>query len=168
MPSGKQILLSILKELSQNNESTLNQESSDNVKAGFLLHGSSASYMWPLVEKLSWQKITEEDWQEDGDPNKTIKKGIGIEQGLLSDLFDVMWEENEIPDTVKERFPTISTEDFNAGMTAIKLLLTSLEWHSSLNEVENEGELETTARTTMMDNYKRKLKEYRIDPEDYS
>ena len=77
MASGKQILLSILKELSQNGSSEWNTDSSNNIRAGFLLHGSSAKYMWPLVERLSWKEITEADVQEDGDSNKLIKKGMG-------------------------------------------------------------------------------------------
>ncbi len=168
MSSGKQILLSILKDLSQNSLSKLNKESTENVKAGFLLHGSSAKHMWPIVEKLSWKQIMQVDQQEDGDPNKLIKKGIGIKQCLISDLFDTLWEENEIPNSVMERFPSITKEEFNAGMTAIKLLLTSVEWHTTLNEIEYDGKLDEAEKNKMIDVCKRKLIEFRIDPEDYS
>ena len=53
-------------------------------------------------------------------------------------------------------------------MTAIKLVITSIEWHTTLNEVEGDGSLDKAEKAKMVNAYKRKLEEYRIDPEDYS
>ena len=53
MPSGKQILLSILSELSQKRSPDLN-EATDRLNPAMLVHASTAYDTWFKVEKHSW------------------------------------------------------------------------------------------------------------------
>jgi hypothetical protein len=55
MPSGKQILLSLLRTYSQLGvEDPAREEATDRLKAGLLLHGSTAEETWAKVERVAW------------------------------------------------------------------------------------------------------------------
>lgn len=49
MPSGKQILLSLLTEYSQKQSDS---GCSENLRAGFLIHGSTPDHMWADVDNI--------------------------------------------------------------------------------------------------------------------
>ncbi len=159
MASGKQILLELLKELSQQktNEKDLS-DVTDKIRAGLLLHGSTASYMWPLVEGMDWISRKEE--------GKTIRQGLGLtNSGLfLSELFDLITWDESIPESVLNEYPEI---DHKAAINAIRLILTSVEWSLTYMRAE-EGGMSCLEKEELINSYVRKLAEYRKNPNDYS
>jgi hypothetical protein len=81
MPSGKQILLSLLNECSQRLVEGQDVEVvSEQLKAGLLLHGSTPDEMWFHVDRMAW--ISE---NEDGE---IVRQGLGLREKniFLSDL----------------------------------------------------------------------------------
>lgn len=173
MASGKQILLSLLQEYSQkkmNGEELA--EATDRIKAGLLLHGSSAHYMWGLVERFGWLNKNELiDDEERGEIEGNVEcQGIGLAKSkiLLSDLFSVMLNNETILETVQEAYPEIDKEEYEAAIHIMNLLFAAVEWHPFFESVENNGKLDTEEKEYLINAYRRKLKEYREDPEDYS
>ena len=168
MPSGKQILVSLLSEYSQK-KTVKNQleKITERVKAGLLLHGSTAKLMWPTVEQLTWIEQTPDIEQGD---DEVKKQGLGLKDAdlLLSDFFSVITEGEEIPDHIKENYPEITKEAYTAGIHIIWSLLKALEWSKTYEDAENLGKLDESEKESMIAVYERKLIEYRNDPEDYS
>ena len=168
MPSGKQILVSLLSEYSQK-KTVKNQleKITERVKAGLLLHGSTAKFMWPTVEQLTWVEQTPDIAQGD---DEVKKQGLGLKDAdlLLSDFFSVITEGEEIPDHIKENYPEITKEAYTAGIHIIWSLLKALEWSKTYEDAENLGKLDESEKESMIAVYERKLIEYRNDPEDYS
>jgi hypothetical protein len=59
MPSGKQILLSLLRTYSQQEvTATTQHEATDRLKAGLLLQCSTAEETWATVERVAWIRGT--------------------------------------------------------------------------------------------------------------
>ncbi len=168
MASGKQILLSSLIESSQKFQKEGETESvSEELKAGLLLHGSTASFMWKMVEKLGWinQRIVIDE--EVGDIEK---QGLGLakQNVLLSVIFEKITDNEHLLETVKSDYPAIEKEDLEAAIHIIWLLLKSLEWSKNTESVEDNGKLDLKEKEHLINSYKRKLNDYREDPEDYS
>ena len=167
MVSGKQILLSLLGEYSQ--KKTPNQQLekiTERLKSGLLLHGSSAKFMWSTVEQLTWIEQKTDIYQGD---DEVKKQGLGLKDSglLLSDLFGMITESEEIPENIKEVYPEITKEAYKAGTHTIWLLLKALEWSKSYEDVEL-GKLDENEKERFLNNYQRKLEEYRNDPDDFS
>ncbi|MFC5048409.1 hypothetical protein ACFSTE_13725 [Aquimarina hainanensis] len=168
MASGKQILLSLLSEYSQKKTTKQQLEKVTNrIKSGLLLHGSTAKFMWPTVEELTW--VEQRPDIEQGD-DEVKKQGLGLRDSelLLSDLFGLITESEEIPENIKEIYPEITNEAYKAGIHIIWSLLKALEWSKTYEDVENSGKLDVSEKERFLKNYERKLVEYRNDPEDYS
>ncbi|MEW7280399.1 hypothetical protein ABW636_17545 [Aquimarina sp. 2201CG1-2-11] len=168
MASGKQILLSLLSEYSQKKTAKQQLEKiTERVKAGLLLHGSTAKFMWPTVEQLTWVEQTPDIEQGD---NEVKKQGLGLKDAdlLLSDLFDLITESEEIPENIKEIYPELTKEAYQAGTHIIWSLLKALEWSKTYEDVENLGTLDTNEKEDFLTSYQKKLEEYRKDPDDYS
>ena len=87
---------------------------------------------------------------------------------LLSDLFGLITESEEIPENIKENYPEITPEAYQAGTHIVWSLLKALEWSKTYEDVENLGKLDEKEKERFLKNYERKLEEYRNDPEDYS
>ena len=127
MPSGKQILLSLLSEYSQKKTSAHEMEQvTQRVKAGLLLHGSTSNYMWRATDKLAWVQETDEIEEIDADFNT---QGLGLAESrlLLSNLFELMTQTQDIPEDVKEVYPDLTQDAYLAGVHSIWLLLRSLD-----------------------------------------
>jgi hypothetical protein len=77
-------------------------------------------------------------------------------------------EEKAIPKNIKEDYPEITPEAYQAGVHTIWLLLKALEWADAYEDVENQGTLNAEEKEYLLQVYERKLEEYRKDPEDYS
>lgn len=168
MPSGKQILLSLLSEYSQKQTSTDElEEVTQRVKAGLLLHGSTSNYMWKATDKVAWVQETVEVEQTDAEFNT---QGLGLADSglLLSTLFNLMTQAEDIPEDVKEAYPELTQEAYLAGVHSIWLLLKSLEWSKTYKDVEAGGQLDLSEKERLLTSYQRKLIEFKNDPEDYS
>jgi len=168
MASGKQILLSLLTEYSQKKtEQDQILEITERIKAGLLLHGSTAKFMWPTVEELTWVEKTPNI--ELGD-SEVKQQGLGLQNTdlLLSDLFSLITENTEIPENIKEIYPELTSEAYKAGIHSIWSLLKALEWSKTYEDVENFGKLDESEKEGFLESCTRKLVEYRKDPEDYS
>lgn len=164
MPNGKQILLRLLGKYSQEKTPKKElEEVTETVKSGLLLHGSSSHQMWNMTHELAW---LERSPDQDG---IVKKQGLGLRASdfLLSELFGIITENEKIPAPIKKEFPELSQKAYKAGIHTIWLLIKALEWSESYEEVESEPfDLKETER--LLSIYKRKLIEYRKDPEDYS
>lgn len=97
------------------------------------------------------------------------EEGLGIKDTdiLLSDLFSVICDTEEIPPSVLERFPNISKKQYESATRLIELLLTSLEWNSTDSMVENSGTVNKDEMDHLLSVYRKKLSLYRKDPEDF-
>ena len=168
MPSGKQILLSLLSEYSQKQTPANEIEHvTQRVKACLLLHGSTSNYMWRVTDKLAWLQETDEVEEIETEYNT---QGLGLAESglLLSNLFDLMTQTQDIPEDVKEVYPDLTQDAYLAGVHSIWLLLRSLEWSKTYEDVEEGGALDLSAKERLLKSYQRKLIEFKNDPEDYS
>lgn len=162
MPSGKQVLLYLLQKFSQKvqNEEDLFEVSED-LRAALLLHGSTPDHMWFNVERIAW--LSEED--EDG----PIRQGLGLrgKNIFLSDIFESMTYDDEIPENVKRDFPNLTKDEFTSATDIMWLLLSSTQWFDCLSSVENNGQLDMKQVKDWMISYRQKMNLFRKDPADY-
>ncbi|MFB9077978.1 hypothetical protein ACFFLS_04830 [Flavobacterium procerum] len=167
MKSGKQILLHLLTEYSQKfQDKDVIEEVSDRLKAGLLLHGSTPQFMFEYVEKCGW--LTKHNIVDD-ENRGTEKQGLGLKKQelLFSDLFSLITDdETTIPDLIKNTYPDMTLEDYQAGVHMIWLLLRLLEWHVSLETLETE-EPDIKIAEKSITSYQQILNEYRKDPDNY-
>lgn len=61
---------------------------------------------------------------------------------FLSDLFEVLIEDDEIPERIQEKFPLLTQAEFSDALDLIWYLLSSLQHLEELNSVENRGNLD--------------------------
>ena len=166
MASGKQVLLHFLKKYSlQKTKKEDLTEASENIRVGFLLHGSTPKEMWQIVDTIEWGEETAHESDE------VIGQGLKIKDKNISlpELFDYMtWEsEHKIPKRVAKRFPELTQSEYHAATRIMGLVLSSIEWSSWLSEVENGGKLDPAELDRYLKSYKEKLGYYRKDPENY-
>ncbi|NES85805.1 MAG: hypothetical protein F6K10_32895 [Moorea sp. SIO2B7] len=162
MPSGKQILQSVLAELSQSEQTEDSLDFiSDRVRAALLINCSTASETWFTVEKMGWISEYEDD--------ELIKQGLGIKSKriFLSDLFEYLVEDGIIPESVKRRFPDLSQEEFNDATFIIWHILSSLQYWKELSVVENGGVLALKDREKMIESYLRELSLFKENSYEY-
>jgi hypothetical protein len=163
MPSGKQILLSVLSELSQHGqEDGVNRDSDKILRAALLFHCSTADETWARVSNTAWLKDVD-------DQGKSIREGIGLanESIFLSDIIEQLREEAQMPETLKARFPNLSPERYGEALETIWHLLSALQYWEGLASVENGGHLDLAERNRMLQNMLSKLKLYQANPTGY-
>lgn len=136
----------------------------DRIKAALLIHGSSSHTMWKTVEHLTWIDETARD--------STIKRfshprGVGVRDGdiRLSELLGIMSEDIKLSEQMRADYPGLTQESLDAGLQIIWLLLRALEG-SDMDSNPDGSDKDVWEKR--IKNYERKLKEYRVDPEDYS
>lgn len=159
MPSGKQILLSVLQEFSQSKQRNDDLDVvSERVKSAMTLHCSTSGETMTMIEKFGWLSETDE--------SKVIKQGLGLSKGkiFLSDLFEELSEEDEIPVRVKKRFPSLTQKDYSDSLDMIWFLLSSLQYWDELNRVENDGLLNQQEKDELLNTGLKFLKSFREDP----
>ena len=166
MASGKQILIHFLKKYSL--QKTKKQDLidvSEDIRVGFLLHGSTPKEMWQIVDTIEWGEETADESDE------VINQGLRIKDKNISlpELFDNMtWEsEHKIPKRVAKRFPELTQSEYYAATRIMGLIFSSIEWSQQLTEVENGGKLDSVVLDRYLKSYKEKLGYYREDPENY-
>jgi hypothetical protein len=130
--SGKQVLNHILNELSTRltPESKLS-EATDRLRAGLLLHGSTSDETYESVGRLAWASSKDDD----GDINR---QGIVIANGnvFISDLFESIIEVPELKHEIMKQYPNLTPDDYEAGIFAIWLVLSSVQTFTNLLPIE--------------------------------
>ncbi|GAA5497135.1 hypothetical protein Rhal01_03325 [Rubritalea halochordaticola] len=158
MPSGKQILLSEITRLSQTKLTEQELEAAtERIKAGLLLHGSTADSAWPTVEKFAWIE------KEPGIQGP----GLANDDIYLADLVNALKSENDIPTVIKDSYPELSLKNYRAGLHIIWLLLSQLYYQDSLSVVENDGNFDEDAAEKMISAHIEKLQIYRKNPKEF-
>ena len=161
MPSGKQILLSLLSEYSQRETVSENLSNvSDRIRAGLLLHCSTAEETWFKVDKIAW--LSEDD-------NGVSRQGLGFEKQrvFFTDLIDELSVDERLFTIVKEKFPELTKSDIDDAMFFIWHILSSIQFFTELSSVENDGELDPSEKEFLLENYQSKWKLFKDDPYDY-
>src|SRR6478735_2541230 len=147
MPSGKQILLSLLRTYSQQGVDAITQrEVTDRLKAGLLLHGSTAEETWAMVERVEWVR-------EDG------VQGLGVARtGTLAlAIFEALVADHVLPEHVARKFPGLSQADYEAAVFVLWALVSQVCFYDELRSVENGGALDEAESERLITNYREKL-----------
>ena len=160
MPSGKQILLRLLSELSQGaTPSPTSPEIADKLRAAFLLHGSTASESWPAVEHIQWSA-------EPDELGGQVRRGVTYDGIFLSDLFEQLIHPDGIPSHVASKYPELSPERYQEAVRFIWLILSSVQWFECVASIEDESD-EKARGDELLANYIQKLHRFRKYPEDF-
>ena len=163
MPSGKQILLSLLQRFSQQPQETADLDLvSDQVRAGLLLHGSTSEETWLRIERMAW--LSEED------SAGRIRQGLGIggQQGVfLADLLEAIAEDDSLLVNLRDSYPDLGRADLRAALQVTWLLLSSLEFRENLAPVEGADDPDEEQMSRMLSSYLAKLRLSRDDPDAY-
>lgn len=130
--SGKQLLVSVLQELSTSKTETQDlPEATAKIRAGLLLHGSTAEEHCELVQKLAWIE------KEDADGDVSIQ-GIGVKSSgvLLSEVMDTILATPSLKSHVLAQIPSLDASDYDASEHALSLLVTCVQMFAELLPVE--------------------------------
>lgn len=154
MPSGKQILLSLLQTYSQQGVDAIAQpEVTDRLKAGLLLHASTAEETWAQVERIAW--VRGEGVQ-----------GLGVARtGTLAlAIFEALIGDHLLPEHVAREFPGLSQADYEAAVLVLWAVVSQVCFYDGVNSVENGGALDQAESERLIANYREKLALHRKDP----
>ncbi len=161
MPSGKQVLLHLLKKYSLTfQEEHALQEVSEDLRVALLLHGSTPPEMWYNVENIEWGS-------KRNDENEIETQGLKIKNKniMLSELFEQMtWDDEKVPSRVSEFFPNITTEEYKSASHIMWLILKSIEYSDWLAKVENMGKMDFEQLEKLLVSYRKKMKLFRENP----
>jgi hypothetical protein len=162
MPSGKQILQEVLRELSQQRTDASGLDrASERVRAGLLLHGSTGGDAWEAIDEVSWSSSL----NQNGEPTK---QGLALtgEKIFLADLFEAIAGTDSIPEHVSREFPHLTPERYRRATHFMWLILSSVQWFEELSSVES-GPLDPAEKEQLIEGYIQKLKHFRACPEDF-
>ncbi len=142
--SGKQVLLQILYDLSTHAQAEGQLETaSRRLRAGLLLHGSTADESYESAARLRW--ATELD--EFGD----LLQGVATQSGVfVSDLLEAMFEMPGLRGHLLQRHPALAPEEIDASEWFIWLIVTAVQFYGSLNAVEVEDGIDINAWVEMI------------------
>lgn len=165
MPSGKQVLLNFLQEFSQRPvvDAEL-EEVSEKLRIALLLHGSTPGTMWFHVDRLAWVTESNESFS-----NHRIQ-GLGIKNKsiLLSDILLRLLDKAEEDPNYRNEFDELNDEEYRTALHSIKLLMTSLDFCSTLHQVEQDSPTEyQLAVEKFIRSYKSKLQKFRNNPGEF-
>lgn len=162
MPSGKQVLLNFLQEFSQRPVADAElEEVSEKLRIALLLHGSTPGSMWFHVDRLAW--VTEND---EIFPNHK-RQGLGVldKSILLSDILLRVLDKAEEDQAYRKEFDELTDEEYRTALHSIKLLMTSFDFCSTLNQVEQDNPVEyQLAVEKFIRSYTAKLQYFRTNP----
>ena len=157
MPSGKQALISLLTQYSQEKtEQDDIDEVSNRVKSALCAHCSTSGESMKMISDLSW--LSEES---DG---SVIRQGLGLigSNTFLTDLYDEIISDDGLLDRLLSKNPNLSKDTISSGVRVIWYLLSSLQYWSELKEVESENSADDFNR--MLDGYAKWLANYQKEP----
>ncbi len=137
--SGKQILMSVLKELSTRRvPDTELDKATSRIRAALLWHGSSSEDNFRRARVLRWANSPGNGVVE--------RQGLATQSGrlLLSDFLETMFEMPGMQRYMLESFEGLSEEDYEAAKWALWCLVSAPQMFSELLEVEaaNDDELQ--------------------------
>lgn len=159
MPSGKQVLLKVLQQYSQQQqqESDLEQ-ASEVVQSALCLHCSTSGETMEKILEMGWLSYSKDE--------KLVKQGLGLSEPnvFLSDLFEELIEDDKMPQRIKDRFPEITQQQYDSGLDMIWWLLSSLQYWSQLSSVENQGVLDEAEADKLLKGHKRWLNSFKKEP----
>lgn len=159
MPSGKQVLLKILQDYSQQRLADNDlEQASETIRSALCGLCSTSSETMEEIQEMGWLSYS--------DDGELVKQGLGLVKAdvFLSDLFEELIEDNEIPDRIKERFPELTQQQYSSGLDMIWWFLSSVQYWEELSPVENGGVLEDDKAKEHLNNYKNWLKRYEKEP----
>ena len=159
MPSGKQVLLDVLGNLSQKaTESSACEEVSETLRAALCAHRSTSSE--------AMEQILRTQWKSDSIDGEVLRQGIAIGSSgvFISDLFEELIQNRDMPTHLRERFPELSQADYESGLDTIWALLSAVQFWKELESVENSGDFEREASERVLDGFRSWLKSYREEP----
>jgi len=162
MASGKQILLHLIQKFSQKRSDPKSlRDVSEDIRFGFLVHGSTAPDSWFDAERIAWISDTDE--------NEYVRQGIGLRGSkyFLSDIVHELTCPDEIPAHIAEKFPDLTTEEYHSISRMIFLITIACEYHSSLESVENGGAINLEELERFRRSYHQKMKNFREAPSEY-
>ncbi len=128
--SGKQVLLRILQELStqQLNDDGL-KSATDRLRAGLLLHGSTADETFEDVSRLHWASDRAE--------GEVWRQGIATTGGVfVADVLETMFEMPQLDEHLMKHHPALSPADCDAARHALWLVVSAVQMFTQLNAVE--------------------------------
>ncbi len=147
--SGKQVLLRILSELSTRvtPEHDLAQ-ATRRLRAGLLLHGSTADESFDCASQVTWAS----GYDEDGG---LVQQGIAVGEARvpLVDLFDTVFSMKGLEDHVTSVHPGLGPKEVETLRWVMWLLVSSVQMYSWLVGIENVDELDVDA---WVENYSQK------------
>jgi len=136
--SGKQILLKILSDLSTRVISDAGlDEATCRVRAGLLLHGSTAEESYEKASRIVWATARDRL----GELNR---QGMALASGpvFISDLCETVFSMPGLKEHVLEEHPQLSEQDYEAFEWVLWLLVSSVQMFASLNAVEMTEEID--------------------------
>jgi len=121
-------------------------------------HCSTSGETMEKIQKVGWLVKSEDD--------RLIKQGLGLKEPniFLSDIFEELIEDDQLPTRLTERFPNLSQEQYSTALDMIWWLLSSLQYWEQLSSVENDGELDVKEKNKLLLGYSKWLKNYEEDP----
>ena len=153
MPSGKQVLLRFLLDLSTRKDQSGNVD--DELRAAMLHHTSTSSESLEMLETIAWRSKSNDA--------KGIRGIATIDSGiLLSDILESLVDVPEIPKQVGERFPNLSQTEFDHATACLWYLVSALQWYQQL--VPLETKLTETDRKEWIQKGLKTLQSFRDDP----
>jgi hypothetical protein len=137
--SGKQILMSVLKELSTRRipDSKL-EKATDRIRAALLWHGSTSEDNFRLARYLQWANAV-----VDGEVER---QGLATNGGsvLLCDFLETMYEMPGLENFMRSSYKGLSKKDYEAALWGLWCLVSATQMFSYYLNVEakNDAELE--------------------------
>ena len=157
MPSGKQALISLLTQYSQEEtEQDDMEEVSNRVKSALCAHCSTSGENMKMILDLSWLS--------DEDEGSVIRQGLGLigSHTFLTDLYDEIISDDGLLDRLASKNPNLSKDTINSGVSVIWHLLSSLQYWSELKKVESDYSSDDFNK--MLDGYAKWLANYQKEP----
>ena len=139
--SGKQVVLELLRELSEKKVKSSELEFvSKKVRAALLMQGSSSEENIKFVKRLCWA-------QELDESGNVERQGLATMDGLMvSDIVEEIFLCPQLLSHLNKEFPALSEKDFEAIEFGVFVLLSSLQMFIDLLEVEQEFDKEAAEK----------------------
>ena len=157
--SGKQVLLQILSKLSTKVTAEHDlAKATRRLRAGLLLHGSTADESFESASRVCWASRYDED-------GVLGQQGIAVGEARvpLVDLFDTVFSMKGREEHVTSVHPKLDSKDFEALQWTMWLLVSSVQMYSRLVGIEQGDELDVDA---WVDQYSQKYDFHFKDKDD--
>ena len=115
------------------------------LRAGLLLHGSTAEESYLNTSRISWASKGD---PATGDARQGI--AIGDDQVMLTDLYDTLFEMNGLKEHLKNAHPSLTDTDLEAYEWVMWLLVSMVQMFQQLLSVESDKDLGIQEWVAMM------------------